>query len=385
MRFDLFTLTLMTALVVFTCGIMFLVETLLRRDHGAGRVWALSFLGGMLATLCYLVWTVTPQPWIAIAIGNAAVVGSVGLLWLGCRAYNGLPGVLPGCVVAAVAVLTALAVLLEGPAGGDWAGALAMFLATAVFAALGARESRLGNMGRAVSSLGLTIVLALAAAFYFARSVVAVVDGTDGVFFGTWLGSVATGSLTVVMTIVAVMTVSTLRAGTLAGEERGGGLSIFSDGVLSDESFRRAVSEVVAIAHDRSELVAVVALSIEDMAQIRSAFGKTEQEQLAADWRAGVRRSAPTFSFTGGGPTTVMLCFPTSSVADARLRASLVHRQVLDDFAEMRRAVIPMMGVGVALTSSLGYDADTLVDGAQQAAKTSASSSDTSVVFADVL
>lgn len=259
-----------------------------------------------------------------------------------------------------------------------------MFVGTAAFAALGAMESRVRSMGGAPSSLGLTVVLVVASVFYFARSVVAIADGTDGALFSTWLGPVATGLLTIVMTVVAVVTISTLRAGALAREEQVGTLSVATDGVLSEGSFRHALSEELAKARGRSELVAVVALSIEDMAQIRSAFGKAEQEELAADWRAGVRRYSPTFSFAGEcGPMTVMVCFPASSVADARRVASLVHRQVLDDFAEMRRAVIPMMGVGVALTSVLGYDVDALVRGAQDAAKASASSSDTSVVLAD--
>ena len=46
MTLDLDSVLVMTALVVNVSGILFIVETLLRRDEGAGRVWALAFLAG---------------------------------------------------------------------------------------------------------------------------------------------------------------------------------------------------------------------------------------------------------------------------------------------------------------------------------------------------
>lgn len=384
MTLDLFTLTLMTALVVFTSGIVFLLETLLRRDHGAGRVWALAFLGGMLTTLSYLIWTVLPDPWVAIAVGNGALVASAGLLWLGCRVYNGRGGLLPASCVAASALVAAAAVLLGGPDGGDWAGATVMFLGTAAFGVFGAMESRTAPMGKVPISMSLTIVLAAAAAFYIARAVLFIGEGPSGQVFSTWLGSPATGILTTVMTIVSVVTVSTLRAGQLEREEHTGSLSMAHDGVLSGSSFERILTGTVKSARKRSELVAVLALTIEDMAQIRSAFGRAEQEELTAQWRAGVRRYSPTFSFAGDdGPFTVMVCFPATSVGDARRTASLVHRQLLDDFADAGSVVIPMMGVGVALTSSAGYDGAALMNAARAAAAASAASSDTSVVIAE--
>jgi len=53
---SLFATTLLAATVVVTCGVLFLLETLLRRDTGAGRIWSLAFLSGILTVICYLIW-----------------------------------------------------------------------------------------------------------------------------------------------------------------------------------------------------------------------------------------------------------------------------------------------------------------------------------------
>ena len=86
---DLYSVLVMTAVVVNVSGVLFIVETLLRRDEGAGRIWALAFLAAMLTTLAYVIWVQSPEAWWAIAVGNAAVRRGTGCMWLGCRRFNG--------------------------------------------------------------------------------------------------------------------------------------------------------------------------------------------------------------------------------------------------------------------------------------------------------
>ena len=56
MTLDLLSVLIISSVVVNVSGIVFIVETLLRRDDGAGRVWALGFLAAMLTTLTYVLW-----------------------------------------------------------------------------------------------------------------------------------------------------------------------------------------------------------------------------------------------------------------------------------------------------------------------------------------
>src|SRR5690349_15488236 len=152
---SLFATTLLAATVVVTCGVLFLLETLLRRDTGAGRIWSLAFLSGILTVICYLIWAISSdgQAWIAIGFGNAALVATIGFLWVGCRAYNGSRFGWSLAVVLVVCLLTVVAVLVEGPDGGDWAGAVATFLSVAAFAVCGAVETRRGRLGETIVSL----------------------------------------------------------------------------------------------------------------------------------------------------------------------------------------------------------------------------------------
>ncbi len=383
---DLFTVNVIVAVVTITAGVLYLVETILRREVGAGRVWALAFLGGMLTVVAYLVWQQASEPWIAIAIGNASLVATSGCFWLGCRTFNGRATRLPGAAVASVAVVTMLSALLAGPRGGEWAGSELMFLGIAVFAALGSFESRRGAMGAMWSSLGFTIVLAFVAVFYFARAVVLAVLGPDSDLFRTWLNSSITGIVSIVLTLVALTTATMLRSGrvTVRQDHDGNLLRVSPEGILEETSFRAAVPAVAARSEAAGRIFAVVAMRMDDLAQISLAFGSTEEEALRTQFRAGVRRFAPTFALVGhGADNSMVLAFEPDSAAEAGRVASRIQRRLLDGFAERGSAVIPVLGVGVAVSLDMGYDAVVLQDAASLAARRSSVSVDASVIFAE--
>ena len=70
MMLDAFTVNVLVAVVVLVSGTVYILDTLLRLEVGAGRVWAVSFLCGMLTVVCYLMWRAVPDPWLAIAAGE---------------------------------------------------------------------------------------------------------------------------------------------------------------------------------------------------------------------------------------------------------------------------------------------------------------------------
>lgn len=382
---DLFTVNLIVAIVTLTAGVLYLVETLLRREVGAGRVWALAFLSGMLTVTAYLVWQAAADPWIAIAIGNAALVATGGFFWLGGRSFNGRSIRIPGVLVAAAVVGQLFATLLPGPQAGDWAGSVQMFLGIATFSLLGSIESRRGAMGAVLSSLGFTIVLALVAVYYYGRAFVLATQGPESPIFMTWFSSSITGLVSIVLTIVALTTATMLRSGrvTVRQDTDHAILEVSPDGILSPTSFRAALPSVLTRAQNSGELFGVVALRIDDLSHIGVAFGTGEQEAIDEGFRRGVRRYAPTFSLVGEAEDAMLIAFEPPTVADARRIASRVQRRLLDDFAARGSAVIPVIGIGVALSEELGHDAGVLVDAAQRAARRSSTSPDASVILAE--
>jgi GGDEF domain-containing protein len=383
---DSFTINVVVAVVTITAAVLYLLETLLRREVGAGRVWALGFLSGVLTVICYLVWFASPEPWVAIAIGNAALSSTLGFFWLGCRSFNGRSLRYPAVIVGVVALVLMITTLSAGPGGGDWAGSELMFFAIAAFSLLGAVESRRGTMGGVWSSLGLTAVLVFVGAFYFVRAIVLATEGPEGPTFQTWFNSGITGLVSIVLTIAALTTATMLRSGrvTVRQDSYFRTLEISPDGLLSARSFLTALPAVVERAKVRDELFAVIALRIDDLTQISIAFGADEEAAISAQHREGARRYAPTFALIGGGSgDATLIAFLPASEADARRTASRIQRRLLDDFGDRGSAVIPVVGVGVALSRDVGYDAGRLIEAAQDAAKRSSTSPDASVILAE--
>ncbi|HAQ60075.1 MAG TPA: hypothetical protein DCR63_06825, partial [Microbacterium sp.] len=385
MAIDMFSISLCTALVVIVAGVQFVLETVLRRDTSAGRIWSLAFLAAILTTLSYLAGAATGQAGPAIAIGNASFVAGTGCLWVGSRSYNGRSLAVSAWTVGSAAVVTFFAALIPGQDAGDWAGALIMFVALAMLAGLGAVESRRSALGRHPSAIAFTLVLGVQAAYYVARTVVFVIVGPEDDFFLTWFGSVTTSFLTIVLTIVAVVSLSMLRSAQARLSGPGDSTSLLLDGagLFDEESFGLLFSNLTRRAAAFSERVAVIAVRLDDLPQITTAFGSLEARDIASAWRVGTRRYAPTSAIVGhSGPTGILVALQPSSVGDARRVASRIHRRLLDDFGTIGTSVVPDLGVGVAVSDIAGYDSEALVRAANDAALRSASSPDASVMIA---
>ena len=179
---------------------------------------------------------------------------------------------------------------------------------------------------------------------------------------------------------------SVLRASesNLHGDREVYSIRVGADGVMLPSSFRSSVSVMLERAARAQETVCLVALRIDDLPRIATAFGATEAEQVEASWRAGVRRYAPTASLVGESePGSLLIAFLTTSFADVRRMASIMHRRLIDDFSEMGISVMPVVGVGIALSDQVGHDFAALARAAEEAAVRSETSPDASVIIAE--
>ncbi|MFI8594164.1 hypothetical protein ACIGCK_07020 [Microbacterium sp. NPDC078428] len=384
---DLFSISVMTTVVVLSAGAVYLVETLLRRDDGAGRIWALAYIAGILTTVSYLAWAASPDEsvWLATGIGNASFVASAGIMWLGCRRFNERTVMVPAALVAAASLLAFALVAVAGAEGGDWAGALAVYIPNAAFTLLGAVESRRGTMATLSVSWPLTVVLAIESLFFLARSIAFVAVGPVDPFFTDWFGSIAMAFVTVVLIVVAVVSTSVLRAARPSATPRSRTLALASNGVLDSGSFRVVLRGILDRARHHGDRYALIAMRIDDIPNIATAFSPGEAQALVHEWRSSVVRHAPTQAVVGqASDTEIVLGMVPVSAAEARRVAGRLHRHLLDDFASLGSAVIPVLGVGVALTDGIGYDAERLLQVADRAALRSASSPDASVIVVDM-
>lgn len=381
---DVASVTVMTALVVITCGAIFLLDTVVHAGSTSARVWSVAFMAGVLAVLSYLVWSFVEHAWAAVAVGNGAFVTTTGCMWLGCRKFNDRRMRWSAAIVAGAATAAVVAVLLEGPEGGDWAGAGVMFVALSVFAALGAYESRRGDLGQRLLAYGLTFALGLQSTFYSVRIVVFYASGAESELFLTWFGTVSTSAITVVLTIIAVVTVSVLRA-TERGAPRSTPdniLELSHDGFFSQPSFEMVIDGLLHRGEHDHQQLAVIALRMDDLSRIAAAFGPSEARTIEERWRAGVQGAAPLAAVAGvataGG---IFVGVPSVSEAEARRLAGRLSQRVVDELTAARSTIVPVIGVGVALSHDFG-DAAELVAAAYTAAHHSEASLDASVIVA---
>jgi GGDEF domain-containing protein len=386
MTLDLASVHIMTALVVNVSGVLFILETLLRRDEGAGRIWSIGFLSAMLTTLAYTVWVQSDGAWWAIAVGNAAFVGGTGCMWLGCRRFNGRRMRWSALLVAGAVVAAALGVAFAGPDGGDWAGALWMFVALIGFAGAGAVECLRGEMRESRTAWVLGAVLGFQSLYYVSRTTAFVTSGPDSALFQTAFGTVSTSFLTVTLTIVAVVVTSVLRASRapMRGYLRDARAVDQEQGIVSEESFAVLLDGICRRAARRHETVAVTALRLDDLDPISTAFGSDVAGSVAATWRSGVRRHAPTNAVVGqDGPTGLVVGIAVASAQEARRQAGVIYRGLFDDLGKVGGGVIPVVGIGVALSETAGYDPAALTRVAREAASRAAVDVETSVLIDD--
>lgn len=387
MTVDLLTASLFAMLVGNVAGAVFIVDTLLRRDDGPGRVWAFGFLSGMATTIAYAMWSFGTGGVFAIAVGNALFASTTAIMWIGSRRFNQRPLRFATFAAAGAAVVVAGAVLIEGPAGGDWAGWPVMSIAVVVFSLLAALETMRRPMGRFGIAWALAIVFVVVALFYAVRVVVFFAVGPEAPLFHVWFGSVAASVFTVVLTIVAVVVTSVLRStrSELRSYAWMSSAGITSDGIMLAPTFLAALGDIVERAGWRTESVAVIAVRIEDVAQIRTAFGADVAGDVVHAWRQGVRRYAPSTGLVGeDGENGLLVVARVATAADARRQAATIYRGLFESLGAVTSAVIPVVGVGVALSETVGYRADALVSSAHRAAADAATSIEASVLFGGV-
>lgn len=383
MNLDLASVLVFTALVVNVSGVLFILETLLRRDEGAGRIWSIAFLAAMLTTLAYTMWVQTGGAWWAVAVGNAAFVAGTGCMWLGCRRFNGRRMRWPSALVLVGVIGAAVAVAVEGDGGGDWAGALWMFAALIAFAGAGAVECFRGSMRESRTAWVLGAVLGFQSLFYIARTTAFLTLGPDSAVFEAAFGTISTSYLTVTLTIVAVVVTSVLRAGRapMRGYLRAVRPVDAEGEIMGEGAFLAALEGLCRRAGRSGEHVAVTAVRLDDLDQISTAFGSEVAGSLAQAWRAGVRRYAPTNAVVAhDGPTGLVVGLAVPSAQEARRQAGVIYRGLFDDLGKVGGGVIPVVGVGVALSETSGYTPEALLHAARDAAARAAATVENSVL-----
>lgn len=372
MTLDPFTVSVMTTLTASVATITFVTETLIRRDTGPGRLWAVAFACGLATTIAYLSWYAGVGGMFSLAVANTLFLLVPGFVWIGLCRFNDRSARVALAVVGILAVPTFLAALIGAPSPGGWNGWTTMAAALVVLFAAGAIEAIRAPLGRIRSSWALSGVLLFAAAYYAVRATVFVVFGEESTVFTVWFGSISANAVTIVLTVVAAIVTSVLRSHR-TGERRYEWLTtggVAADGVMLERTFAGASADIVERASWRSEGVALIVIRIEGLPGIREAFGPEAADALIGACRQAVRRFAPASAIVGeAGDHRLAVCALAASAADARRLGATIYRGCMDELSLVESGLFPFVGVGVAFTDDVGYDLVRLQDGARDAAR----------------
>ncbi|MEO2132932.1 diguanylate cyclase [Microbacterium sp.] len=385
MNLDLFSVTVMTATVASVASLTFIIDTLLRRDTGPGRLWAVAFFCGLATTLAYMAWSAGVGGAVSVAVGNALFVSVPGFMLLGCRRFNDRSVLVSSVAVGTLAVITFVAALIEYPTRGSWGGWWAMAASLVVFFGAGAAESLRSPMRGLRSAWALSTVLAAAGVFYAVRLVVFVTLGPQSELFSRWLGSISANIVTVILTMVAAIVMSVLRSQRTTRQRYEWLTSngVAADGVMLPRTFAGALADIVERASWRQEGIAVIVLRADGLDEIGDAFGGDVVDTISAACRHAARSFAPAAALVGeDGDGQLVICTLAESTADARRVGSALFRGAIDELTAVAHGRLASVGVGVGLTSSLGYDPGILMNAARAAALRAARIAEASVFVA---
>ncbi len=356
MALDQGTLLVVSGLVIILCGISFVLNTAMRRNDASGRLWSISFIAGMLTALSFLVWGVSPALWWVLAIGNTAYVISIGAIWSGARVFNGRKSYF--WVALAAGGLVALFTGLEGPGGGIWTGSTGLFIGIAVFAGLGGAETIRSRMRRNLNARVLSFCLWIVCAFYVLRSSIFVTLGPLDPIFTTYFSSQITAIITMLLVLLGTISMSILqaeRSGARAlGDVTVGVHSVV--GVLSAAPFMQQWADWVERASFNGDRLAMIAMDVDNLPQMNTAFGRTFGDAAIRSVAQIVRHYAPTASLLGHtGAGRFVIVVVTVNPNEAERLAIRLQTALVDEPIDPQQSLRATASFGVVDTDTFGY------------------------------
>jgi diguanylate cyclase len=374
MNVDLPTALLVSGLVIVLCGLIFVLNTAMRRNDASGRLWSLGFISGMLAAICYAMWAVAPDYWWINAIANGTYLLSVAAIWSGSRVFNGRLRSFLWIGLAAGGVVLLLT-SLEGPDGGPWAGSIPLFAGLSAFGALTGYETLRSRMRRNLNARVLGIAMWFFALFQLARLVLFVAQGPYSPTFSTYFGTPVATIVTVVLVVLGTVAVSVLQAERSGARALGDvTVGVYSTvGVLSASSFMQQWADQVERAAFNRDRLAMVAMDVDNLPQMNTAFGRNFGDTAIRSVAQMIRHHTPTTAILGHpGAGRFVIIMVTTAPSDAERLAIRLQTALVDEPIDPERSLRATASFGVVDTDMFGYSLPVLrkaLDEATEAAR----------------
>ncbi len=373
MNLDAATVSTVAAITVAVCGTVFIVNSSFRHPDAASRYWSVAFTSLILMALAFTVGGMSRDAWWATAVGNGVFVIAIGMIWAGLRRGNARPSLFLFPVGAGVVVGVAAA--LPGPSGGADAGAIELFLGSAVFALLVAVESSRGRFAALLDARIISGVFAVVAVFQAARAVVFVALGPDSPTYEQGFGPTVANVILLSMVVLVTIALSALQVQLTSRSRRELDGGAEAEGLLGPERFR-ALSEVWLrrSVRDRTVLILMI-IDLANHDEIAVAFGRVLGDRAVRTIGRIAVNEAPVAALVGQlAPQrfAVLTPLPTDGEVEAlgdRVNASVL-RTAIDDADRFRAATY----IGIVSSRSIGARYDELLEAGAGALEAAAES-----------
>lgn len=360
---DVLTLYTVAFVVILIVTTAFVLEVASRGSSPVDLIWTLAFAGAIGTALFYLGATWSDGLWWFNALGNAASVITTFAMWNGVRADGGRRPLL--WVTGVAAALTALAALLPGPEGGDWAGGWAVLIGTAVGAALGGvaglrgrlRHHRLGGL--------LSGVLLVVAAYYTLRTVIYFAAGAHSTAFTRYVGTAPTVIVVLSLVLVASYAMVAIRTNEANAQRAARYAFDASTGLRTPVSFEPRAHDLLRDAERSGQPVALVTVALEGTEHLRTAFRRDTPDEALTLIVDNARLLAPPGASLAGRPSagqdTFEVLLRGYTETQAHAWAETLRRKVIATPLEVEDGRLRLrVSLGVGSDAASGYDLDEL-------------------------
>ena len=208
----------------------------------------------------------------------------------------------------------------------------------------------------------LTVVFALLALYYVLRTIVLLIDGSDGVFFLTYFGTVTSTFVIIFFVILGAISTSVIAAeqqnrawaGAAVVDEAGGQRI---PGVLDSDSFAQHAGDWLARARrDRDALVLLV-FDVANMADMNTAFGREYGDQAVQSVGRIACNSAPSSAIVAhlsGVRFAILTTAPI--VGEATVVAEYLQTALVEIPVDPVEGIRAIATCGISTTEADGYD-----------------------------
>lgn len=366
MRFDLFTLLIVSQLVCGVCGLLFLTEAI--RDKSAHSRWfACAFMVAPMASAFYIPAANYPGLAWGFPFGNGLATTALALTWVGARSFNGRT---PRLWIALLGPWVMVASTLAFERDIDaWTGAVPFMLTFSAYCFLAAREFWHGPKGapRLRNGMQLAATCTFNGTFYLCRAVALLWLGHEHPVFLVAFGPEA--AALVLLLLVIVSSFSLIALGKERSELAIKHAATHDDltDLLNRREFTRRAEDVLGRAPSARTGAVVLLVDLDHFKTINDRHGHATGDRVLIAFARIARDCLRPNDFIGryGGEEFAIMLPGTTPEQGVEI-ADRIRNRFSNSSEGPISAVKPTISVGVASTS-IGFDLDALITRADHA------------------